>query len=94
MNNPFTRKCPSCESLRGVVQQLMDLCDRQQKLLMDYHGERFIRNIVRKARASDLDQTLVVLGSHSREVYEEIRSFQVESVFDKVGSKSDIAILL
>jgi CTP:molybdopterin cytidylyltransferase MocA len=66
---------------------------RQQKLLMDYHGESFIRNIVRKANASDLDQTLVVLGSHSREVYEEIRSFQVESIYNplfKEGMLSSI----
>jgi molybdenum cofactor cytidylyltransferase len=66
---------------------------RQQKLLMDYHGESFIRNIVRKTSASELDQTLVVLGSHSREVYEEIRSFQVESVYNplfKEGMLSSI----
>lgn len=66
---------------------------RQQKLLMEYQGESFIRNIVRKSIASELDQTLVVLGSHSREVYEEIESFQVESVFNplfKEGMLSSI----
>jgi xanthine/CO dehydrogenase XdhC/CoxF family maturation factor/CTP:molybdopterin cytidylyltransferase MocA len=66
---------------------------KQQKLLMDYHGESFIRSIVRKVSISDVDQTLVVLGSHSNEVYEEIQSFHVDSVFNplfKEGMLSSI----
>ena len=66
---------------------------KQQKLLMDYHGESFIRSIVRKVNISEVDQILVVLGSHSKEVYEEIHSFQVDSVFNplfKEGMLSSI----
>jgi molybdenum cofactor cytidylyltransferase len=66
---------------------------KQQKLLMDYHGESFIKNIVRKASTSEVDYTLVVLGSHSKEVYEEIQSYRVDSVYNplfKEGMLSSI----
>ncbi|MBR9997443.1 MAG: XdhC family protein [Cyclobacteriaceae bacterium] len=66
---------------------------RQQKLLMDYHGESFIRTIVRKSLASEVDETLVVLGSHSKEIFEEISIFGVNTAYNplfKEGMLSSI----
>jgi len=66
---------------------------KKQKLLMDYRGESFIRTILRKVSASQADRTLVVLGSHSREIIDEIRSFRVDTVYNtlyKEGMLSSI----
>lgn len=66
---------------------------KQQKLLMDYHGESFVKAIVRKSLASEADETLVVLGSHSREIFGEISEFKVNTVYNplfKEGMLSSI----
>jgi xanthine dehydrogenase accessory factor len=66
---------------------------RQQKLLMDYHGESFIKTIVRNSLASEADETLVVLGSHSRDIYGEISELKVNTVYNplfKEGMLSSI----
>jgi CTP:molybdopterin cytidylyltransferase MocA/xanthine/CO dehydrogenase XdhC/CoxF family maturation factor len=66
---------------------------KQQKLLMDFHGESFIRTIVRKVSASDADQVMVILGSHSRKISDQIHSFGVDMVFNplyKEGMLSSI----
>ena len=66
---------------------------KQQKLLMDYHGESIIKTVVRKSLATEADETLIVLGSHSGEIQEEISEFPVNTVFNpnyKEGMLSSI----
>ncbi len=54
----------------------------QQKLLMDYQGESFIRTIVNKISRSAADRILVILGSDSEKIADQIRPFKVDTVYN------------
>jgi len=66
---------------------------KQQKLLMDYHGKSFIKTIVNKVKSSEADQTLVILGSDSEKIADQIKPYHVDTVFNphyKEGMLSSI----
>lgn len=52
----------------------------KQKLLMPYENTSIIRSIVTKSLNSNLNQTIVVIGSHKNEVIEELNSLNIDLI--------------